>query len=123
MTHAEQNLTADAKDIDVSLLIELVTMETSGALTATQAKAVAVEMVNSRRSPSEIAAAMGFEAVDVGQLDALIDELIAANDVEWQRFCEGDPKMTGFFVGQIMRATQGNADGKTVTAILNQRKG
>ena len=65
---------------------------------------------------------IGFEAMDTGELDALLDGIIAANPDEWERFCGGDGKVTGFFVGQIMKATQGKADGKVVTALLNSRR-
>ena len=56
------------------------------------------------------------------ELDGLVDGLIEAHPDEWQRFCDGDGKVTGFFVGQVMKATQGKADGKVVTALLNARK-
>ena len=49
--------------------------------------------------------------------------LIAANPDEWQRFCDGDGKMQGFFVGQVMKETKGQADGKVVNQLLQQRKG
>ncbi|MCX6526228.1 MAG: hypothetical protein NTX58_15935, partial [Actinobacteria bacterium] len=40
---------------------------------------------------------------------------------QWQRFCEGDPKISGFFVGKVMKATQGQADGKVVAGLLADR--
>ena len=52
---------------------------------------------------------------------ALVDQLIADNPDEWGRFREGDKKIQGFFVGQIMKATKGQADGKVVNQLLNQR--
>jgi aspartyl-tRNA(Asn)/glutamyl-tRNA(Gln) amidotransferase subunit B len=60
--------------------------------------------------------------MDTSALDTVVDEVIAANPAEWQRYCEGDQKVTGFFVGQIMKATQGKADGKAVNAALAARK-
>ena len=77
------------------------------------------------RRPEAIAAAKGFEAMDVGSLGTVVDELIAAHTSEWAQFCSDDPKvrgkLTGFFVGQVMRATKGQADGKVVTALLVER--
>ena len=61
--------------------------------------------------------------MDNSELESLVDGLIESNPTEWQRFCEGDAKITGFFVGQVMKATKGQADGKAVTALLNTRKG
>ena len=128
LTHVEQNLAVDgAEALDPKLLAELVSMETGGALTATQAKAVLAEMVVSGEPPAAIAAAKGFEAMGDDATAAAVDEVIAANPAEWSRYVEGDDrargKLTGFFVGQVMRATKGKADGKAVTALLRTRAG
>ena len=49
-----------------------------------------------------------------------------ANPDEWQRYLAADDavraKRQGFFVGQVMKATKGQADGKIVTALLEQRR-
>ena len=123
LTHAEHNLSDErAAGLDATAFAELVTMETNGALTATQAKTVLAEMVATGAGPAAIAAEKGFEAMDSSELERIVDGLIEANPAEFQRFCEGDAKITGFFVGQVMKATKGQADGKAVTAILNARK-
>jgi aspartyl-tRNA(Asn)/glutamyl-tRNA(Gln) amidotransferase subunit B len=96
-------------------------METSGRLTATQAKSVLADMVDTGRPPEEIASEKGFEAMESAELEDLLDGLIGAHPQEWQRFCEGDAKITGFFVGQVMKATKGQADGKVVTRLLHER--
>ena len=66
-------------------------------------------------------AAKGFEAMDDGAIATVVDELIAANADAFQRFKDGDQKVTGFFVGGTMKATQGKADGKVVTRLLQER--
>jgi aspartyl-tRNA(Asn)/glutamyl-tRNA(Gln) amidotransferase subunit B len=124
LTHAEHNLSDDrSASLDPAAFAELVGLEVDGKLTATQAKQVLAEMVGSGRGPAEIAADRGFEAMDSSELEGLVDGLIAEHPAEWDRFCEGDGKITGFFVGKVMKATQGKADGKAVTALLNARKG
>ena len=87
-----------------------------------QSKKVLEVLLNEGGDPASIAAALGFEAMDSGALDTLVDELIANNPAEWQRYCDGDQKVTQFFVGQVMKATQGKADGKAVNAALAARK-
>jgi aspartyl-tRNA(Asn)/glutamyl-tRNA(Gln) amidotransferase subunit B len=122
--HAEHNLSDErAVGLDPKAFARLVTMETEGKLTATQAKTVLAELVASGGDPAQIATAHGFEAMDTSELDGLVDGLIAGHPDEWQRFCDGDAKITGFFVGKVMKATQGKADGKVVTALLTQRRG
>jgi aspartyl-tRNA(Asn)/glutamyl-tRNA(Gln) amidotransferase subunit B len=124
LTHAEHNLSDDrARELDPAAFAALVTMEVDGKLTATQAKTVLAELVEHGGDPVAIAAGKGFEAMDSSELEGLVDGIIAANPDEWQRFRDGDGKITGFFVGQVMKATQGKADGKAVTALLNARKG
>jgi aspartyl-tRNA(Asn)/glutamyl-tRNA(Gln) amidotransferase subunit B len=124
LTHAEHNLSDDrARDLDPAAFASLVSMELAGELTATQAKTVLAELVEHGGDPVAIAADKGFEAMDSSELDSLVDGLIADHPDEWQRFCEGDGKITGFFVGKVMKATQGKADGKVVTSLLNARKG
>jgi aspartyl-tRNA(Asn)/glutamyl-tRNA(Gln) amidotransferase subunit B len=124
LTHAEHNM-ADERSLDVSpaSFAELVGLEVDGKLTATQTKQVLAEMIETGDEPAAIAKRNGFEAMDTGALESIVDELIASHPDEWQRFCDGDGKVTGFFVGQVMKSTQGKADGKAVTALLNARKG
>jgi aspartyl-tRNA(Asn)/glutamyl-tRNA(Gln) amidotransferase subunit B len=126
LTHVEHNLAVEgAADLAPALLATLVRMETGGELTATQAKAVLAEMVTTGDDPAAIAKAKGFEAMGEDALATVVDQVIAGNADDWQRYVEGDDKargkLTGFFVGQVMRATKGQADGKAVTALLRER--
>jgi aspartyl-tRNA(Asn)/glutamyl-tRNA(Gln) amidotransferase subunit B len=128
LTHVEQNLAVGgAEALDPRKLAALVTMETGGELTATQAKEVLAEMVASGDDPVAIAAARGFEPMGAEALAAAVDVVIAANPEQWARFVGGDDKvrgkLTGFFVGQVMKATRGQADGRAVTALLRERAG
>ena len=124
LTHAEHNLSDERSlKLDPEQFAELVKMETGGQLTATQAKTVLSEMVEGAGSPADIAAAHGFEAMDNSELESLVDGLIESNPTEWQRFCEGDAKITGFFVGQVMKATRGAANPKQVNALLRELLG
>jgi aspartyl-tRNA(Asn)/glutamyl-tRNA(Gln) amidotransferase subunit B len=124
LTHVEHNLAVDgAERLDPAALAALVSMETAGELTATQAKDVLAEMVATGDDPAAIAKAKGYEAMGADQLAAAVDQVIAANPDQWTRFVEGEGKLMGFFVGEVMRATKGQADGKAVTALLRQRAG
>jgi aspartyl-tRNA(Asn)/glutamyl-tRNA(Gln) amidotransferase subunit B len=126
LTHVEHNLAVDgAGSLDPDRLATLVIMETGGELTATQAKAVLAEMVVSGDDPAAIAKAKGFEAMGADALTSAVDQVIAGHPDEWARYVEGDDKargkLTGWFVGQVMAATKGQADGKAVTALLRER--
>jgi len=52
----------------------------------------------------------------------VVDEVIAANPVEWQRFVGGEDKLQGLFIGKIKAATQGKADLRAVAALLQDRR-
>ncbi len=123
LTHAGHNLSMEgAADLDPVAFAALVGMEKAGELTATQAKTVLAEMVATGESPSDIAARMGFEAMDSSALEEIVDRAVAANVAAWEKFCAGEDKVQGVFVGFVMKETRGQADGKAVSAILRARR-
>ena len=78
LTRAVHNLAdVDPTVLSASHLAQLVSMEAGGDLTATQAKQVLGDMVESGRPPDELAAERGFEAMDSGDLEAIVDAAIA----------------------------------------------
>jgi aspartyl-tRNA(Asn)/glutamyl-tRNA(Gln) amidotransferase subunit B len=56
-------------------------------------------------------------------LAEVIGELIAAHPDEWGRYVGGEDKLTGFFTGLAMKATDKKANGKAVAAELQRRRG
>ena len=119
--YAEQGATPAVPAADLARMIVL---ETSGKLTSTQAKTVLAEIVaNGGGDAEKIAAAKGFEAMDTGALEAMVDEVIAAQTDAWAKFCAGEEKAMGALVGAIMKASKGKADGKAVTALLQSKRG
>lgn len=124
--HLVNNLADGPGQLSSETFAALIDMETGGALSSTQTKEVLAEMQTKGGNPADIAAAKGFEAMDTSELDTMLDELIANHADEWARFCgddEGDSKkMAGFFTGQIMKATRGQADGKVVAQLMNSRR-
>jgi aspartyl-tRNA(Asn)/glutamyl-tRNA(Gln) amidotransferase subunit B len=111
------------KDIDPDGFVRLLLMEQQGELTSAQARTVLRALVADGGDPSVIAANLGFQAMASGALDAVVDEVIAANPREWERYGAGDDKLTGFFIGKIKAATGGNADLRAATDLLRERRG
>ena len=111
-----------AERLDVAGVVTVLEMEQAGELSATQAKAVLADLAEQGGDPRELAARRGFEQLDAGSLDATIDELIVAFPDEWTRYQQGDDKLAQFFVGQVMKQTKGQADGKAVIAGLARRR-
>ena len=102
----------------------LVGLEAGGALTATQAKKVLEVLVErgGQGDPAALAAELGFEALGADALAAVVDEVVAAHPDDWGAYVGGNDKVAGMFVGKVMKATRGKADGKAVTALLQKRR-
>ena len=110
--------------VPASDLARLVSMESAGALTATQAKTVLADIVAAGGGDATaIAAAKGFEAMDSSELEAMVDRAIADNADAWAKYCGGEDKAMGALVGAIMKVSKGKADGKAVTALLQSKRG
>ncbi len=104
-------------------LAKLTRLEVDGQLTATQAKQVLAEIVGrGGGDAAAIAAAKGFEAMDTGELESMVDAAIAAQPDAWAKFCAGESRAMGALVGAVMKASKGQADGKAVTALLEARR-
>ena len=119
--HLVNNLSSGPGALTPEALAQLVQMESKSDITSTQAKKVLGELVQRGGMPANLAADLGFEAVGINDLENLVDQLIDEHSDEWERFCSGDTKVQGFFVGQVMKSTSGQADGKTINEILNER--
>ena len=61
------------------------------------------------------------QITDTGAIEALVDEVIANNPDQVEQFKAGKEKVLGFFVGQIMKATQGKANPAQVNQLLREK--
>jgi aspartyl-tRNA(Asn)/glutamyl-tRNA(Gln) amidotransferase subunit B len=113
----------DPTALDMPSFVKLVSLEADASLTPAQARTVLRELVTSGGDPAEIAARLGFEAMAAGDLESLIDQVIAEHPGEWARFAEGEDKLTGFFIGKVKAASGGNADLQAASALLRSRRG
>jgi aspartyl-tRNA(Asn)/glutamyl-tRNA(Gln) amidotransferase subunit B len=92
-------------------------------LTTAQARTVLKELLASGGDPDAVAARLGFEAMGADDLAAVVDRVISKHAPEWERYQGGEDKLTGFFIGHIKTATDGNADLKAASALLRARRG
>ena len=114
------NLADGMGDLSPKALAELTQMEANGDVTSTQARKILVELVANGGAPGEIAEHLGLETIDADAIEKMVLELIGEHPNEWGRYRDGDKKVQGFFVGQIMKATSGQADGKIINQILSE---
>lgn len=100
-------------------LIDLIADDTiSGKI----AKDVFADMYSSGKNAADIVEEKGLKQVtDTGAIEAIIDEIIAANPDNVEKYRGGKDKLFGFFVGQVMKATQGKANPAIVNQLLKSK--
>ncbi len=113
---------ASARALAPEAFAEVLHLESSGALSATQAKAVLAEMLAGKGSPRAIAQRLGFEGLSAEELDTVVAGVIGEHPAEWERYAAGDDKVAQFLLGQVMRRTKGRANGKLVAEALQRRR-
>ncbi len=102
----------------------LVAAVVDGQVTGPAAKKVLAELVTEGGDPHAIIAVRGLAAVgDSDALAALVEEVLAAHPQEAEQYRGGKTALLGFFVGKTMKASQGRADPRQVSALLAERLG
>jgi aspartyl-tRNA(Asn)/glutamyl-tRNA(Gln) amidotransferase subunit B len=100
----------------------LVGLISDGTISGRIAKDVFVDMFDTGKAPDEIVAEKGLKQVsDSGAIEGLIDEVIAANQDKVTEYRGGKDKLFGFFVGQTMKASGGQANPGMVNEILRKK--
>ena len=86
------------------------------------AKQVFEQMWRSADDADAIIAAQGLKQItDAGALSTMVDDILAANATQVAQYKAGQEKMLGYFVGQVMKASQGKANPKQVNEILREK--
>ena len=111
-----------ADNLSLGSYVATLQMEQSGELSATQAKAVLVEILANGGEPVSVAESKGYERLASDALGVVVAQLIDEHPDEWSRYLDGDEKLAQFFIGQVMKLTKGQANGKEVIAELQARR-
>jgi len=110
----------DAK-IKPAALAELIKLVGEGTLSSKQAKEVFGHMFASGKTAAVIVEEKDLRQVsDVGQLEGVLQEIFEANPSEVAEFKAGKEKLIGFFVGQVMQKTKGQANPKLVNELVRK---
>ena len=117
------NLDIEDSPISAGEIAELVKLIEDGVISSKIAKDVFERMWAGEGAPGEIVEKQGLMQVsDTGELEAIIDGLIAANPAQAESVKE-KPQAIGWFVGQVMKATGGKANPGTVNQLLKAKLG
>lgn len=105
-------------------LAGIVKLIDSGKISGKIAKDLFKEVLTSGKAPEVIVEEKGMVQVsDEGEIEKAVQEVIDANPAEAERYRNGEKKLQGFFVGQIMKATKGKANPKVVNEFLGKLLG
>jgi aspartyl-tRNA(Asn)/glutamyl-tRNA(Gln) amidotransferase subunit B len=100
----------------------LVRLIDEGKISGKQGKDVLVEMFKTGKPAQTIVEEQGLVQVsDTAEIDALIDDVIAANPDQLASYRSGKEALLGFFVGQVIKASKGKANPKVVNERLRAR--
>jgi aspartyl-tRNA(Asn)/glutamyl-tRNA(Gln) amidotransferase subunit B len=122
------DLEIEQSPVNADALAGLLSRITDNTISGKIAKQVFEAMWAGEGSADEVIEAKGLKQItDTGAIEALVDEVLAANpeQVENYKNAEPDkrPKMIGFFVGQIMKKSQGKANPQQVNQLLADKLG
>ena len=107
--------------VSVGGLAELLGLVADGTLSGKMAKEVFEAMTTSGKDATAIVAEKGLGQIsDAGELESIVARLIAANPGPAEEFRQGREKVLGFFVGQVMKETKGQANPAMVNELLRK---
>jgi aspartyl-tRNA(Asn)/glutamyl-tRNA(Gln) amidotransferase subunit B len=114
----------DVQDSTISAkeLSELVKRISDDTISGKIAKDVFKAMWEGNGKVDDIIESQGLKQMtDVGAIEDIIDGIIADNSEQVEQFKAGNTKLLGYFVGQVMKATQGKANPNQVNQLLNDK--
>jgi aspartyl-tRNA(Asn)/glutamyl-tRNA(Gln) amidotransferase subunit B len=117
----ETGIEAGHGHVTAARLAALVKLVQDGTVSATGGKQVFALMVEERGEPAAIVAAHGLAQVsDTAELEAVVARVLADNPAQVEQFRAGKEQVAGFFVGQVMKATQGRANPQLVNELVRK---
>jgi aspartyl-tRNA(Asn)/glutamyl-tRNA(Gln) amidotransferase subunit B len=102
----------------------LITMVRDGRVSGKMAKDVFEGMYRTGKNPEEVLKEKGLSQIsDESELIRVIEGILSANPENVERYRAGKDKLFGFFVGEVMRATKGQANPQVLTRLLKEMLG
>ena len=115
-------VSANDSPVAANELGSLIRLVDEAKISGKQAKDVLVEMFKTGKGAEAIVAEQGLvQLSDTGEIDSLIDEVIAANPDQLANYRAGKEALLGFFVGQVIKASKGKANPKIVNERLRAK--
>ena len=117
----KHDISLDESNINTKNFSNLILKIKDGTISGKIAKEVLEEMWEEGLDPIEIIKSKGLEQIsDEGELEAIAQSVIENNSSQVEAYKSGKDKLFGFFVGQVMKETQGKANPSAVNQILKK---
>jgi aspartyl-tRNA(Asn)/glutamyl-tRNA(Gln) amidotransferase subunit B len=108
--------------VSAESLGDMIRLIEEGTISGKMAKDLIQDMYKTGKPPRTIIAEKGMvQITDEGALATVIDEIIAANPNQLAQYRSGKDKLFGYFVGQVMKATQGKANPQLINELLKKK--
>ncbi len=118
----EDNAAVEECPLRPEQLVGMLRLVENGTLSLKMAKTVFEEMYRTGKDAEAVVSEKGLvQITDEGAIASALDEVIGKNPDAFERLRGGDRKLTGFFVGQVMKLMRGKADPKVVNQLLEKR--
>ena len=117
-----ENLSINESKINSNQLGQLILRIEDGTISGKIAKEIFEKLWSSDKEVDEIIQGEGLEQVtDDKEIESMIDKVINNNPEQLEQYRSGKDRLFGFFVGQVMKASQGKANPKQVNDILRKK--
>jgi len=114
-----EELEIDQLDVSAEDFAGLLSRIKDNTISGKIAKDVLDAMWNGEGSADDIIESKGLKQItDTGAIEAMVDEVIAANPSQFEELKGGKDKMMGFFVGQVMKMSKGKANPAQVNELI-----
>ncbi len=118
----EQNKSITEFSIPPSDIGEIFKLIDKNTITSKIAKQVFAYMLESGKSPSIIVREKGLEQVsDTREIESIVDKIIEQNQQQVDQYKSGKTNLLGFFVGQVMKQTEGKDNPQVVNELLKKK--
>jgi aspartyl-tRNA(Asn)/glutamyl-tRNA(Gln) amidotransferase subunit B len=103
-------------------LAELVNLIDSGTISGKIAKDILPELLTKGGSPKALVESQGLIQIsDTGEIEKIIDQVIASHPQELEKYRSGKTNLKGFFVGQVLKQSGGKADPKVTNQLIEKK--
>jgi len=118
----QNNLEISQSPVSADRLAQLISRITDNTISGKIAKEVFQDMWGSGKTADQVIEEKGLQQIsNVGELEAIVDKVIADNSKQVEQYLSGKDKVFGFFVGNVMKLTKGKANPAQVNELLKKK--